>query len=604
MHVKSSIVAALLVLFTPARAIAADPPPAALRVLQPTGEIRAGLPVMAPSPRAQEFGPVLVRGFSGRLLRLYALQQEFLRRRTGRTPEPAYLVLTRKQGGFPRVGLAVDGQPKPDAGWVDLHQSSTPSGRFGAVDQIFPHELLHIITRQLAGEPRESGANQVHAVGVRTDPVIAFQEGFAEHAQIMVIDDPDALPETMALARDTGATARAWREVSGYGRDLTARFVPVAPGQMRFLLWFSQAEQALRYAAVKANTFAREPLVPARLLAKDDKYDAYLYRAIVPANADGRLRSAAEMLSIEGVIAHVVWRWVTDPVIQAQLRDAAFYAMFGATADEVPPLENAYLKIFYALHAGKPSDLVGLLRAYVAAFPDEAARLDQIVTTGLGGQRLPNAPELWLANDALMTGTSVFDQYRGLPRPHTFDVNAASVFDWLTVPGVTPAVATRLADGAPYRSLSEVTGAHDVPTPVRERIVAMAEAMDALRREASDDGAASLSLSAIVKPYAWRALALLAGVSTVAAWFARRFGLRRWWTAALCGTVATVAVIVVAWVFVSAWWMPAAAPFVIGGGPAAAAIAVRRRSWRAGARVLRAWVAAIIPALVAARTWF
>ena len=188
-------VALVCLLVFAAPAIGAPPP---LVVLTPTGTSQGGLPVLARRPPG-EIDRILSRGFSGRLLRLYALEQEYLRRETGTAPEPAYLLLSTQQGGFPRFGFVLDSAPKPDTGYVDLHHSSTPAGRFGAMDQIFPHELLHIIARQLAGEPRESGANQVHAIGVRTDPVTAFQEGFAEHVQVMCVDDPDAHPATRAL---------------------------------------------------------------------------------------------------------------------------------------------------------------------------------------------------------------------------------------------------------------------------------------------------------------------------------------------------------------------------------------------------------------------
>ena len=174
--------------------VAAAAPPQLLVVLEPTGKTRDGLPVLTRHRDGGRVAAVLARGFSGRLLRLYALEQAFLSRATGRAPEPAYLLLSNRQGGFPQFGFYLDGVKKADAGWVDLHRSSTLSGRFGAMDQIFPHELLHVIVRQLAGEPRESGGNQMHAIGVRTDPVNAFGEGFAEHVQVMSVDDPDAAP--------------------------------------------------------------------------------------------------------------------------------------------------------------------------------------------------------------------------------------------------------------------------------------------------------------------------------------------------------------------------------------------------------------------------
>ncbi len=159
------------------------------------------------------------------------------------------------------------------------------------MDQIFPHELLHIIARQLAGEPRESGANQVHAIGVRTDPVTAFQEGFAEHVQIMCVDDPDAHPATRALRDDRDARARAEGEFSGYARGVGTRYQLGSPPELRFLLWFSPAEQVQRYHAVKANAFARDAPIPEHLLRRADKYAAYLFHSVVP-GASGRSAQA------------------------------------------------------------------------------------------------------------------------------------------------------------------------------------------------------------------------------------------------------------------------------------------------------------------------
>ncbi len=436
-----------------APALGAPPP---LVVLSPAGASQEGLPVLVPRPPG-EIDRCLSRGFSGRLLRLYALEQEYLRRETGAAPEPAYLLLSTQQGGFPRFGFVLDGTPKPGVGYVDLHQSSTPAGRFGAMDQIFPHELLHVIARQLAGEPRESGANQVHAIGVRTDPVTAFQEGFAEHVQIMCVDDPDALPATRALRDDRDARARAEGEIAGYARSVGTRYQLGSPPELRFLLWFSPAEQVQRYHAVKANAFARDAPIPGPLLQRADKYAAYLFHSVVPGAPGDPLKPAGELLSTEGVVAHLFWRWVTDPGLQQRRRDDDFYARFGVTAAAIDPLENVYLKIFHALRAGRAGDTVSFLRAYVAAFPDEAALVQQVVTAAFAGHDVPDAPEIWLANPALRTGTSLFDQFRALPRAHTFDANAASAFDWMTVPGVTPTAAARMMHGCAVRGPA---GAH------------------------------------------------------------------------------------------------------------------------------------------------
>lgn len=580
----------------------ADPQPL-LVVLTPTGQFRGNLPVLTRHPDAGAVERALSRGFSGRLLRLYALQQEYLRQRTGAAPEPAYLLLSDRQGGFPQFGFHLDGMDKSKAGWVDLHASSTVSGRFGAMDQIFPHELLHVIVRQLAGAPRESGANQVHAIGVRTDPVTAFQEGFAEHVQVLSIDDEDALLETAGLRRDASARARADRWFDAYARELQTPWLPVRPTQLRFLLWFSASEQVQRYHAVKANQFARAPAIPGDLLARGDKYAAYLWQSTRPGAAGDPLDAPAVLLSREGVVAHLFWRWATHRALRERYRDAAFYASFGIRAADVTPLENVYLKLFHALHAGRPSDTAGLVTSYLREFPDERDAVEDVLREALGTTSLPDAPEVWLANAALTTGTSLFDQFRGLPRPHTFDVNAATELDWRSVPGVGTERAAQLVRGAPYRDLDDLVQRPFVDEALRARVGEMAAAMAELRTRGVDEEGA-LTVWALGRPYLVRLGVILIVVAALGAVLARRAGARRWFGALLMGMVAATVVLGAAWILSLPLWQAAMLPVLAGGLPLAAWRGWREHSWRAVGAAVCAWAAAATPALAIARAWW
>jgi len=569
---------------------------AQLVVLAPTGEVRDGLQVLQRHPDPSATEAALTRGFSGRMLRLYALEQEFLRRKTGRAPEPAYLLLSNRQGGFPQFGFYLGAEKKPDAGWVDLHYSSRLAGEFGAMDQIFPHELLHVIVRQLAGEPRESGGNQMHAIGVRTDPVNAFNEGFAEHVQILAIDDPDALAATHALAQDDNARARADRAIDAYAGNLDHGWWPIQPARMRFLLWYNQTEQVLRYHAVKANLFARAPAIPPDLLEARDKYPAYLFQNVVPGALYDPPKSAGVMLSTDGAVSHLFWRLATDSALQNRYRDQAFYEQFGTSREGVSPLENVYLKIFAALYEGHPSTTVGAVQAWIRVFPEDAVDVNRIVSDSLIWQRLPDAPEIWLANDALMTGTSLFDQYRGLPRVHTFDANAATTLDWLSVPGVAPDLAAHLIGEAPYPNVQALRTSEELPVELRDRIGTMSEAMTRLLTRAADEEE-SLSLSAIIVPYLWRLAVLILVTTTMGAVLVYDRGVKRWWTAALLSLAASLLVVAFAWIVTSPASYRVLAPIVIGGLPWMLWRLARRRDLRSAVQALWIWALAAFPAL-------
>ncbi len=226
--------------------------PADLIVLQETGRMQDSLPVLQPSPRSPEVIQVLTRGFSDSLLHLHNLEQVYLQRQQGREPQPAVLLLSHRQGGFPCRGFVLDGRVERDRDFVDLDGKSGLCGSFGAMDQIFPHELAHVMVRELAGDAKSGGSNQIHAVGVATDEETAFSEGFAEHMQIMALNDPGADARTRAIVAGRRAADWAAGALGQYRRELTARAAWFTPRRTGFVLWFSRAEQIQRYYDVLA----------------------------------------------------------------------------------------------------------------------------------------------------------------------------------------------------------------------------------------------------------------------------------------------------------------------------------------------------------------
>ena len=334
----------LLPFLTVATFLVGPPSPPLLEVLAPTAETREGLPVFRRHPQASTYEAVLVRGFSGRLLRLFRWEQQYLARRDGTPVEPAYLLLSDTQGGFPRFGFWLEGERKASVGYVDLHRRQPLSGQFGAMDQIFPHELLHVIVRQLAGPPPRAagGANQVHAIGIRTDRITAFDEGFAEHGQVLAVDDADATAETRALATDVSLSSFAADRLARYQRALTARIALAPPARLAFVLWFSQTEQVLRYHAVKSNAFAHEPVIPPRLLDERDPYPAYLLENVLPGSPEAAFKTTPRLLATEGVVAFPFSRWVADPSLQQPAVDPSLYDRFGVASSELTSVEHAY----------------------------------------------------------------------------------------------------------------------------------------------------------------------------------------------------------------------------------------------------------------------
>ena len=583
-------------------ALQAPPPPQqpVLVVLTDTGKVEGGLPVVVPAANAAEHERVLTRGFSGRLLWLYQREQEYLRRRDGTPPAPAYLVLTANQGGFPRKGFVLNGVAQRSAAYVDLLRQQTISGRFGANDQIFPHELLHVILKQLSGAPPPGGANQVHAIGVRTDPQVAFDDGFAETMQVLAIDDPDALPETAALARDAAARSTADRNISRY-RNAMESWISIAPkALMAFPIWYSGTEQALRYYAVRENRFVFE--APSSGLLRRSLYRAYLVDSIVPGLGGSAVKSAARGLATEGVVAALMWRLVTDAALQQRVPDDSFYANFGATGSEVRPVENAFLKSFHVLSQRRPHDAASFVAAWRDVFPADAPALDRVTRDVLG--EVPRAPstELWLLSERLQTGTTVFDQFRGMKRPHTFDLNAASDVDLYSLEAMTADAARRLRAAAPYRGVNDVRRA-GVSDALMAEIDRASTAMRALQSKSGEEE--SVSINAILMPYVWRVAVVWGICGAAAAFVFRRVRGHGAWRSALSGAACALVALAAAWTIdPTEGWLALGAPVLLLGVPAALVDLARYRLPSRIPRVVLVWALAALPSLVVVHPLF
>ena len=243
-----------------------------------------------------------------------------------------------------------------------------------------------------------------------------------------------------------------------------------------------------------------------------------------------------------------------------------------------------------------------MVRAWSHLFPDDAADLERVTREALLGQSLPGAPELWLANDAFTTGTSLFDQYRGLPRSHTFDINAATTLDWLTVPGVTEPIASHLLAAAPYPTLDALLADSSLTPALRTRIQSMRAAMTQLEGRAADEEE-TVSLWKIAQTYLLRLAAIIIAATVAGTWLARRAGASRIWTAALIAIGATLIVIAFAWIIISPAAYAFAAPAVLGGIPWGLWRLARRRDLTLALQPLAIWTLAAVPALLLTSRW-
>jgi hypothetical protein len=343
--------------------------------------------------------------------------------------------------------------------------------------------------------------------------------------------------------------------------------------------------------------------VPDHLLRPGNLYRAYLLQSILPGEASSPRKSQGQLLSSEGAVSALFARWVADARLQARASDPGLYAAFGVDPEQTSPIEHCYLKLFHAFDRRKPHDAASALRAYLDTFPEEAPIVDAVASEIGFDPRFQAPPEIWLANDAFTTGTTVFDQFRALPRSHTFDLNSASLVDLLAVEDMARDTAEAILRAGPYSSVDDLRRVPEVPSALRDEIAGMAARMATLRAESAEESV-TLGLGSILMPYARRAALWLAVTATVAAVLYTCVRPVPWWRAALDGIATAVLGLAAAW-FNDAWagtvaWI---LPIACFGAPAAVCQLVRHRSAVLGIRALAAWTLASLAPFALTRTW-
>jgi hypothetical protein len=299
---------------------------AALLIAFSTGAVAAELGVLAPviqdksvlmraAPGSATPAPVVTRVREGRLYE--SLQRESAQGATaavlaldelamriaGLPVTTTWLYLSQEDGGFARHGFWLregDAMRWVDEAMVDLVVDAD-SVADGSFEEIFAHELGHVMLRRLMPNlPAGYSRTPHHSFSV-TDQQTAFDEGWATHFQ--------------ALARLLTQNGRLRAQDAGLeGKADTAS-------------WLSNLDRAMRIDGMRRNWFVFRQLPR----PGSDPRTAVERHDLSPLFDRAELKSAAQMLACEGAVA------------------TFFYRQLG-TSDS-GALTRRYAAMFRALHA-------------------------------------------------------------------------------------------------------------------------------------------------------------------------------------------------------------------------------------------------------------
>ncbi|MCP3928310.1 MAG: helix-hairpin-helix domain-containing protein [Bacteroidetes bacterium] len=428
-------------------------------VMQPTGKMINDLPEMViisdTTQLQRKVNDIVGNSFVKDMLQLYFLATTYLKNKNElSTIEPAYLALSKNDGGYAKVGfhlLMESGHiEKVKVPYIDIVEGRIDDNhdRLMSITQLYPHEMGHLIYGLLNHNKGTYSSRSVdmHYFSVRTDYSTAFNEGFAEHIEnVSRIFEKNEAIKNGVFADIENVKIRSESAINGFEKDFLNPF-RIGYFKISMPIWYQKYENLKRYEhAINGSVkFLNSTL------ELDNIEDQITIRNAGIRQNKSELRNYVQMLSTEGVISSF-FTHLTQSEVADHYLDTSFYKPFllDTTAIFSPkeiftPVQNQFLKYFSVFHEHMSSEnttrseFIDFMDGYIRAFPSEELAIKKIfkdVTDLEYTSNLP--PELWLLVKNHSHRMLVPDSYGAITIPvYTFDLNASEVEDLLTIKGL------------------------------------------------------------------------------------------------------------------------------------------------------------------------
>lgn len=488
------------------------------KILVPTGKNHKNLPILKPlaenDPHFAKAKYLFENTFVSESVSLYQfLQQYLVNRGEKKEIEPAYLLLSGRQGGFPMLGFYLEENgkisDKSKTWYVDMASLDKDFATLNSMTQIYPHEMGHVFWGLLmpkAQENYKAFSADIHYFSVTTNYLTAFNEGFAEHFEnaSRLYEQNERIRK--GIEKDTKRISEYLpKRVKGLDRDY--RF-PLRLGYYRagLLLWYQRYEDYKRYQwAMNADGFHQNKELNSGNIEKD-----MLYRNTGLGYDETRFRNIAQLASNEGIINAFFTRLLQNELHKEYLA-SSFYFPFKESKDTaglIPqkaftPLQNYYLKLFTVLHrqmnhpAGDTSFLQLFVKAWQRQFPEDKKNIEKVYQQVCGKAfSIQPMPEIWLMNEKHKHNRLVMDQYGGNITPfYTLNLNIAGETDLLSFKEITKTEAVAITNfrenHGGFKSISDIK---QIPGVSSNTIKTLTHAYELLSKPQKDDEEGGLNI--------------------------------------------------------------------------------------------------------------
>ncbi len=409
----------ILLLLATKNAFAAESPNIIL--LKGTNEMKDGFPVYEEGGDNKAFMDIRSKSFIKKSIELYGLAQQYSDLKQG----DLYLALKENSGCYGRVGfyLKKDGNlyDKRKSLCIEL-SSDQLEGQYGtlqSITQIFPHEMGHIlyISTTCSGENPNQTAVDTHYSNTITEYSTAFNEGFAEHFEVISRINEENVEIKNGIQDDIKRKKRNINPIlNRANRDF---LLPLRLDYYREISPFWQQQ----YENLKRHELALNGDGKYKNLSYNfrDREKTILYRNMGLFQNKLKNRNLEQSLSTEIVISHFFVNLINT---------------------DKGNLEDKYSKVFNVFRKYVNKDyrpqLLQFVKGYVKEYPQDQERVFGIFKESTGYDFTEEcAPEIWIASEGIHINL-IMDQFAGLEFPfYIFNINTCEKEDLLKLKGIS-----------------------------------------------------------------------------------------------------------------------------------------------------------------------
>lgn len=427
-NVISLIIICIMILFNEKNVLAKEIP--TIKVLKATNDIQNGLPIYEVGGDGKTFEKIYDNSFIKKSIELYGEAQKYAQIKS----DEIYLIFKENSGCYGRIGfyLKENGQikDKTKSPYIELSTSMLkgPYDRVSSITQILPHEMGHILYEITTDKRKESdiGSVDMHYSNIITEYNTAFNEGFAEHFEVIseMYEENEGIKK--GIINDI---ERSKNKINPILQSAKKDFrFPLRLDYYRVIapFWLQSKENIKRHELGVNGDGKYKNLN----YSFSNSEESILYRNMGMNQDKAKLRNIQQSISTEIVISNFFVKLINSDNVQLNERYNKVFNIF-----------NKYV------NKDERPQIIQFVKGYIREYPKDKDRILNIFKESTGYEYIEEyAPEIWITCESGHINM-IMDQFGGMKIPYyIFNINTCEKEDLLKLKDINVKDAEKIIE--------------------------------------------------------------------------------------------------------------------------------------------------------------